>query len=113
MSTATSTTSMQTLIVIGNGMVGHHCVEQLIERGVDLSEYYQNVEWDIMQANAKRNVKTYTCCPNDFYPDVTFTFTLRRKPLFYTINLILPCIVITALSFLVFYLPSDSGEKVS
>ena len=24
---------MQTLIVIGNGMVGHHCVEQLIERG--------------------------------------------------------------------------------
>lgn len=33
MSTATSTTSMQTLIVIGNGMVGHHCVEQLIERG--------------------------------------------------------------------------------
>lgn len=33
MSTATSTTPMQTLIVIGNGMVGHHCVEQLIERG--------------------------------------------------------------------------------
>ena len=24
---------LQTLIVIGNGMVGHHCVEQLIERG--------------------------------------------------------------------------------
>ncbi|WP_395756959.1 nitrite reductase large subunit NirB [Achromobacter sp. EB05] len=33
MSTATSTIPMQTLIVIGNGMVGHHCVEQLIERG--------------------------------------------------------------------------------
>ena len=24
---------VQTLIVIGNGMVGHHCVEQLGERG--------------------------------------------------------------------------------
>mgnify|MGYP006168099165 CR=1 FL=1 len=24
---------MKTLIVVGNGMVGHHCVEQLIERG--------------------------------------------------------------------------------
>jgi nitrite reductase (NADH) large subunit len=24
---------LQTLVVIGNGMVGHHCVEQLIERG--------------------------------------------------------------------------------
>jgi len=87
--------------------------EQSIERGTDLSEYYQNVEWDIMQANARRNVKTYICCPNDFYPDVTFNFTLRRKPLFYTVNLILPCVAITILSFLVFYLPSDSGEKVS
>ena len=86
---------------------------EIIERGTDLSEYYQNVEWDIMQASARRNVITYTCCPNDFYPDVTFNFTLRRKPLFYTVNLILPCIGITILSFLVFYLPSDSGEKVS
>lgn len=84
-----------------------------IERGTDLSEYYQNVEWDIMQATARRNVITYTCCPNDFYPDVTFNFKLRRKPLFYTVNLILPCVGITILSFLVFYLPSDSGEKVS
>lgn len=66
-----------------------------------------------MQASAKRNVITYTCCPNDIYPDVTFYFKLRRKPLFYTVNLILPCIGITILSFLVFYLPSDSGEKVS
>ncbi|WP_089360819.1 nitrite reductase large subunit NirB [Pseudomonas segetis] len=28
----------QTLIVIGNGMVGHHCVEQLVERGA-LAQY--------------------------------------------------------------------------
>lgn len=26
--------SLKTLIVVGNGMVGHHCVAQLIERGV-------------------------------------------------------------------------------
>lgn len=85
----------------------------LIEQGIDLSQYYQNVEWDIMLATAKRNVKTYTCCPNDKFIDVTFEMTLRRKPLFYTVNLILPCVAITILSSLVFYLPSDSGEKVS
>jgi nitrite reductase (NADH) large subunit len=28
-----STNDLQTLVVIGNGMVGHHCVEQLVERG--------------------------------------------------------------------------------
>ena len=47
------------------------------------------------------------------YPDIIFTIKLRRKTLFYTVNLIIPCVGISFLSVLVFYLPSDSGEKVS
>lgn len=43
---------------------------------------------------------------------VTYHIKLRRKTLFYTVNLILPCIGISFLTVLVFYLPSDSGEKV-
>ena len=39
--------------------------------------------------------------------------TLRRKTLFYTVNLIIPCVGISCLSILVFYLPADSGEKVA
>ena len=39
--------------------------------------------------------------------------TLRRKTLFYTVNLIIPCVGISFLTVLVFYLPSDSGEKVN
>lgn len=38
---------------------------------------------------------------------------MRRKTLFYTVNLIIPCVGITFLTVLVFYLPSDSGEKCS
>lgn len=44
--------------------------------------------------------------------DITFKFTMRRKTLFYTVNLIIPCVALTFLTVLVFYLPSDSGEKV-
>lgn len=47
-----------------------------------------------------------------FFLDITFKLTMRRKTLFYTVNLIIPCVGITFLTVLVFYLPSDSGEKV-
>ncbi|PVZ16391.1 MULTISPECIES: nitrite reductase large subunit NirB [unclassified Pseudomonas] len=33
---------LQTLVIIGNGMVGHHCVEQLVENGA-LSRYHIHV----------------------------------------------------------------------
>ncbi|KFM77607.1 Acetylcholine receptor subunit alpha-like 1, partial [Stegodyphus mimosarum] len=83
-----------------------------IPMGIDLSEFYLSVEWDIMAVPAVRTEKFYSCCEEP-YPDITFNITLRRKTLFYTVNLIIPCVFISFLSVLVFYLPSDSGEKVS
>ena len=80
--------------------------------GMDLSEFYLSVEWDIMAVPAHRRVRHYSCCVEP-YPDITFNITLRRKTLFYTVNLIIPCVGISGLSVLVFYLPSDSKEKVS
>lgn len=61
---------------------------------------------------SSRNEKFYTCC-DEPYLDITFNITMRRKTLFYTVNLIIPCMGISFLTILVFYLPSDSGEKVS
>jgi len=83
-----------------------------IEMGIDLQDYYISVEWDIMGVPAARNEKYYSCCEEP-YPDIMFNITLRRKTLFYTVNLIIPCVGISFLSVLVFYLPSDSGEKMS
>ncbi|XP_017885311.1 acetylcholine receptor subunit alpha-like 1, partial [Ceratina calcarata] len=83
-----------------------------IEVGIDLTDYYISVEWDIIKVPAVRNEAYYICCEEP-YPDIVFNITLRRKTLFYTVNLIIPCVGISILSVLVFYLPSDSGEKVS
>lgn len=84
----------------------------LVQIGIDLSEFYLSVEWDILDVPAIRNEKFYTCCEEP-YIDITFNISMRRKTLFYTVNLIIPCMGISFLTVLVFYLPSDSGEKVS
>ena len=79
---------------------------------MDLQEYYISTEWDVMTVPAVRNEKYYPCCEEP-YPDIFFYLELRRKSLFYTVNVIIPCVGISFLSVLVFHLPSDSGEKVS
>lgn len=60
----------------------------------------------------KRNEKFYECCKEP-YPDVTYTVTMRRRTLYYGLNLLIPCVLISALALLVFLLPADSGEKIS
>uniref|UniRef100_A0A1B0FI68 Uncharacterized protein n=1 Tax=Glossina morsitans morsitans TaxID=37546 RepID=A0A1B0FI68_GLOMM len=84
----------------------------IVDVGVDLSEFYMSVEWDILEVPAVRNEKFYTCC-DEPYLDITFNITMRRKTLFYTVNIIIPCMGISFLTVLTFYLPSDSGEKVT
>ncbi|XP_014471868.1 PREDICTED: acetylcholine receptor subunit alpha-L1 isoform X2 [Dinoponera quadriceps] len=83
-----------------------------VEVGIDLREYYPSVEWDILDVPAERHTKYYPCC-HEPYPDIFFNITLRRKTLFYTVNLIVPCVSISYLSVLAFYLPADSGEKIA
>ena len=77
-----------------------------------MTEYYASFIWDVMDVPARRNEVIYPCCP-EIYPDITFNITIRRKTLFYTVNLIIPCVAISFLTVLVFYLPSDSGEKIT
>ncbi|XP_030200762.1 neuronal acetylcholine receptor subunit alpha-2 [Gadus morhua] len=83
-----------------------------IEVAVDLSNYWESGEWAIINAVGTYNTKKYDCC-HEIYPDITYFFIIRRLPLFYTINLIIPCLLISCLTVLVFYLPSDCGEKIT
>ncbi|XP_053405080.1 neuronal acetylcholine receptor subunit alpha-7-like [Mercenaria mercenaria] len=79
---------------------------------VDLSNYVNNGEWELMSIKPVRNVVTYACCDEPF-PDVTFTIHIRRRTLYYMYNVIFPCIMMSALTLLVFCLPPDSGEKIA
>ncbi|XP_041365970.1 neuronal acetylcholine receptor subunit alpha-10-like [Gigantopelta aegis] len=78
----------------------------------DTANFMLNGEWNLLDIPVKRHVLLYSCCPEP-YPDVTFQITLKRKPLFYMLNLLFPCILITAVAVLGFLLPPVSGEKIS
>uniref|UniRef100_A0A3Q3KXR8 Cholinergic receptor, nicotinic, alpha 10a n=1 Tax=Labrus bergylta TaxID=56723 RepID=A0A3Q3KXR8_9LABR len=66
----------------------------------DLADLVDNVEWVVMGMPAKKNIIQYGCC-------------LKRRASFYVFNLLIPCVMISFLAPLGFYLPADSGEKVS
>lgn len=76
---------------------------------VDLSDYWKSGTWDIIEVPAYLNV--YEGNPTE--TDITFYIIIRRKTLFYTVNLILPTVLISFLCVLVFYLPAEAGEKVT
>uniref|UniRef100_A0A3B3YXR7 Cholinergic receptor, nicotinic, alpha 10a n=1 Tax=Poecilia mexicana TaxID=48701 RepID=A0A3B3YXR7_9TELE len=78
----------------------------------DLADLVENVEWEVLGMPAKKNIVQYGCCA-DPYPDVTYTLKLKRRASFYVFNLLIPCVMISFLAPLGFYLPADSGEKVS
>ncbi|XP_069136840.1 neuronal acetylcholine receptor subunit alpha-10-like [Argopecten irradians] len=78
----------------------------------DLSSSVMNVEWSISTFTAARHVLYYGCCIEP-YPDVTYYLTIKRKPAFYIVNIIIPTFLITGMGILGFFLPVESGEKVS
>ncbi len=78
----------------------------------DVTNYLPNGEWVLENLVVERNIKKYTCCENP-YLDITYYIVIRRRPLFYIFNMILPCVVITIVALLGFLVPAESGEKVS
>ncbi|KAK0422424.1 hypothetical protein QR680_007564 [Steinernema hermaphroditum] len=79
---------------------------------VDLSNYVVSGEFELVRVHQKRRVVKYTCCPEP-YPDVTFFIHIRRKTLYYLYNVVFPCMMMSVLTLLVFFLPPDSGEKIA
>lgn len=74
-------------------------------KGILLNDYLPNSQWDIKSTSASET--------DTFESSVTFSVTMRRKPLFYVLNVILPVILLTILNCFTFMLPVVSGERAS
>lgn len=78
----------------------------------DLTNYVSSSEWELIFFNFQREVIPFSCCPEP-YVFIKYYIVMKRRPLFYMFNLVMPCILITLVALLGFYMPSESGEKVS
>uniref|UniRef100_A0A3Q1JHY7 Uncharacterized protein n=1 Tax=Anabas testudineus TaxID=64144 RepID=A0A3Q1JHY7_ANATE len=80
---------------------------------IDPASFTENGEWEIIHRPAKRNTYKHIPMESNKHQDITFYLIIKRKPLFYIVNIIIPCVLISFLASLVYYLPADSGEKMT
>lgn len=73
---------------------------------IDCRSFRSNGEWSLLSANVSidsSGAKTKQI----------WTMIIKRKPKFYNINLVAPIVLFFVLSIFEFYLPSESGEKMT
>lgn len=72
------------------------------KKGIELGEYVPNSSWEVVDTDAEE-IKTEAT--------VVFHITLKRKPKFFIINIIIPVIFLSVLNIFSFFLPVISGER--
>ncbi|KAK9536373.1 hypothetical protein VZT92_006159 [Zoarces viviparus] len=78
---------------------------------IDPEAFTENGEWAIVHRPGRKMINTrYT--PDDLeYQEILFNLVIQRKPLFYVINIILPCSLISSLVVLAYFLPAQAGGQ--
>lgn len=69
----------------------------------------ENGEWVIKHRPAKKVINTRYTKDEREYQEVVFFLIIQRKPLFYVINIIAPCVLFSSLGLLVYYLPAKGA----
>jgi len=64
-----------------------------------------------IEPSVVKSLVTYPCCEAP-YSRVTFAFHLRRKPLYYIINLIAPCCLFSFMAVATFILQPSCSERL-
>ena len=80
---------------------------------ISTHDFQPNGEWHIAGTSATWNITVLQCCPGIGYAHVVFTLHLKRRSQFYIVNIVLPCLMLSVLIMIGFFLPPDAGEKIS
>ncbi|XP_005093758.1 neuronal acetylcholine receptor subunit alpha-7 isoform X2 [Aplysia californica] len=72
--------------------------------------FKRNGEWDLMSTQVITSTPTFS---NAAFSRLEISMVLKRKPVFFVVNTLVPTMFISAISSIVFILPEDSGERAS
>ncbi|NXV79319.1 5HT3A protein, partial [Atlantisia rogersi] len=77
----------------------------------DRSVFMNQGEWELLYVLS--HFQEFRVKSSDSYAEMKFYVVIRRRPLFYTVSLLLPSIFLMVMDIVGFYLPPNSGERVS
>lgn len=78
---------------------------------VGIDSYVENGEWELVRFPAEAVHQDYT---SSVYPYayIIYTVEMKRQPLFYLFNLLLPMVLLMTVGILAFCLSPDTGQKI-
>ncbi|XP_071796431.1 neuronal acetylcholine receptor subunit alpha-10-like [Asterias amurensis] len=74
--------------------------------------FSSNGVWQLLRVDPHRYEKKYNCCAYPF-AKVVYTLTLERASNFYILSILVPSVLLTMITVMVFCMPPESGEKIS
>uniref|UniRef100_A0A8C8RML1 Acetylcholine receptor subunit epsilon n=1 Tax=Pelusios castaneus TaxID=367368 RepID=A0A8C8RML1_9SAUR len=81
------------------------------EIDIDPAAFTENGEWAIRHRPARKVLHPELGREALGFQEIHFYLIIQRKPLFYVINIIAPCVLISSLVVLVYFLPAQAGGQ--
>ncbi|VDK70152.1 unnamed protein product [Onchocerca ochengi] len=81
-----------------------------VDKTVNMQSYIPNEEWDVLSFSLHRNEYLYACCQEPWVIIEGFLI-IRRKPLYYIVNLIIPTTIITLVAVVGFFTPASTDDE--
>uniref|UniRef100_A0A8C7A7Q2 Cholinergic receptor nicotinic gamma subunit n=1 Tax=Neovison vison TaxID=452646 RepID=A0A8C7A7Q2_NEOVI len=78
---------------------------------IDPEAFTENGEWAIRHRPAKMLLDVEAPAEEAGHQKVVFYLLIQRKPLFYVINIIAPCVLISSVAILIYFLPAKAGGQ--
>ena len=100
----------------GSWTYDQHKVDLMLfeeRKAIDLREYVPSSEWDILSTNANRSVRQYQFFDTDPYPELLFQLSIKRQSTFYIYLLVLPCVLLSSLTLVLFWIPPTRPDRTA